>query len=424
MINAGIIASSRRRSGGGVADFGALVRNSVSQGFTTTPYDAAWNTEVYDLNAWHDNATNNSRLTVISGVSLVRVSSNVSSAANDRIDHMKNGATFKGNGRADSDGLLNIVSAPIAVTAGDYFTTLVTHSSGLSSVTGDERSWMSIEILSASLKYALVHKSANQSISASTNTALAFGSEVADTNSFHDTVTNNSRLTVPSGVTLVRVSGQARGEAAGQFFVFFTKNGATARGLPAKDTDTAGNDHVNIISAPIVVTTGDYFELNVFAANATTVSAIDDVWFAIEEVSASLKYALVNKSSGTQSFTGAAAAVAVTWDAEVADANGMHDNVTNNTRLTVPSGCTRARPSFGVKTSNVANAMTATVRKNGSDYHGMPTYRCDTAGTDNLSGMGAWVDVTPGDYFEVFFSCATTCTLGTEDENWFCLECQ
>ena len=44
-----------------------------------------------------------------------------------------------------------------------------------------------------------VYKSANQSIANSTDTALTFDSEFFDTDSFHSTVTNTSRLTIPSG---------------------------------------------------------------------------------------------------------------------------------------------------------------------------------------------------------------------------------
>lgn len=35
---------------------------------------------------------------------------------------------------------------------------------------------------------------------------------------------------------------------------------------------------------------------------------------------------------------GASATVAVTWDEEFWDSGGFHDNVTNNTRITIPSG--------------------------------------------------------------------------------------
>jgi len=45
-----------------------------------------------------------------------------------------------------------------------------------------------------------VYHNANQTITTGVTTALAFNSERFDTDSFHDTVTNNSRLTVPAGM--------------------------------------------------------------------------------------------------------------------------------------------------------------------------------------------------------------------------------
>jgi hypothetical protein len=69
--------------------------------------------------------------------------------------------------------------------------------------------------------------------------------------------------------------------------------------------------------------------------------------------------------------------------------------------------------------------MFVKVTKNGADYFGMPEYSNDTGGTDNLNGMGAWVDVSPGDYFEVVFtSPSSACTIGTDAETFFGLECQ
>ena len=46
---------------------------------------------------------------------------------------------------------------------------------------------------------ARVYHDANQSTADNTDVVLAFNSERYDTDAFHDTVTNNSRLTVPSG---------------------------------------------------------------------------------------------------------------------------------------------------------------------------------------------------------------------------------
>jgi hypothetical protein len=52
-------------------------------------------------------------------------------------------------------------------------------------------------------------KSANQSISTVTNTAITFDTELEDTDGFHSTVTNTSRITIPAGKAgFYLISGQ------------------------------------------------------------------------------------------------------------------------------------------------------------------------------------------------------------------------
>jgi hypothetical protein len=417
--------------------FGALVRNSgpiqsISSG---VPAALDWDTEAYDTTGWHSGSS--ARLTTpTNGASLVRVQSNLfynqtGAGIEVSAEHHKNGLNFRGMGKGDalaasgSGKHLNIITAPIAVNAGDYFDTTATIGTGSYSFANDEENWFAVEKLDPTTKYALVYHNTTTALSAGATTQLAWNSEVADTSAFHDNVTNNSRLTVPATVTLVRLSGNAGGgSVAGRFILSMFKNGASARGLAAKSVDTTNEENANIVSAPLVVTTGDYFELNAASTNATTVPASEHVWFAIEEVPSTIKRALVHKSAGTQTFT-AATPGTVSWDAEVYDTDSMHDNATNNSRLTVPAGCTKARVSFSLVTSSATGTMQGWVFKNAaSDFFGMPSFTCDTVGGDRLSAMGAWVDVVPGDYFQVGFVSSAGCTLGTDNETWFCLECQ
>lgn len=52
---------------------------------------------------------------------------------------------------------------------------------------------------------ASVEKSASQSIANNVNTVVAWDQEVIDTDGFHDNVTNNSRFTIPAGVSIVEI---------------------------------------------------------------------------------------------------------------------------------------------------------------------------------------------------------------------------
>lgn len=121
---------------------------------------------------------------------------------------------------------------------------------------------------------ALVTHSVTQALT--TPTTVAFDTEDYDTSAIHDTVTNNSRLTVPSGVTKVKLTGllTATSTAAdGYAQVILYKNGAILP--PAGYTidrqvffsTTAGS--VFSIKSPILsVSPGDYFEL--VASEGTT----------------------------------------------------------------------------------------------------------------------------------------------------------
>jgi hypothetical protein len=65
-----------------------------------------------------------------------------------------------------------------------------------------------------------------------------------------------------------------------------------------------------------------------------------------------------------------------------------------------------------------------TCLKNSATSFGKPAYECVTIGTDNASGVGAWVDVVSGDYFTVTVFTDSACRIGADNETWFSLECQ
>lgn len=116
-------------------------------------------------------------------------------------------------------------------------------------------------------KGAIVKNSTNQSIADNTLTLLNFNSETYDTSSLHDTVTNNSRLTVPAGITKIIISTYIRfaANATGRRVFNFRKNGVgiIGDGIPEFNfnASSAGVTTLFAITPPIVVTEGDYFEV-------------------------------------------------------------------------------------------------------------------------------------------------------------------
>lgn len=413
-----------------VTQFGALAYNS---GAVDPSAGLPCDTESYDTTGWHDTSSNSERMTVPSGVSYVRAIARIdcSGGASGAYGFFtKGGSSFPGtcSPRSDTSGneSFNGCSAIVAVTAGNYFR----FDAAATASTASVGSWLAIEKIDSATKMALVQKTTGQAISAGTTTTVTWNTEVTDTDAWHDNSTNNSRLTVPSGVSLVRVSASLRhedttGTSASQFVLNFLKNGASVPGLPARDHPrSALGNYLHAASAILAVSAGDFFECQAFTTEARTIQADDASWFQIEEIPAGTKYALVNKVA-TQALSAATfAAVAFGTSSEIADTNSFHDNVTNNSRLTVPSGVTKARVSFGLAGASQSDQLIGEVRMNGTAaLPGLPRQETDTAGTDAVCGFGAWVDVVAGDYFELFAYSQLAQTLPISDRTWFCIEC-
>lgn len=393
---------------------GALVRLSADSSANTIPYDTA----IYDT-GFHDAGTPE-RLTVPFGFPLGRVIANTFTSNWVGAALQKNGATFAG-GAADKSGnagdrLNSMASAIVAMAEADYFT--VVEVTAGATIYGSVRNWLAIEPVDAN--YAVVQKTASQALAANTTTTLTWDSELVDTAGFHDAATNNSRLTVPPGVLLVRLSASIVATSPGaQAVLSLIKNGATFAGRFIRDETPAAPSRLCATSAILAVSAADYFEAQALTGNATNIETNNESWFQIEVLDPATKYCLVNK--GVTQTVSASTDTALAFDSEVADTDGAHDNSTNNSRITVPSGVTRARASFNIVTASAAGTAIGRVTLNGSDAAGLPHDACDTTGSDNLNGFGAWIAVVPGDYLELkFFGAAQTLPVNTG--TWFCVE--
>jgi hypothetical protein len=131
-----------------------------------------------------------------------------------------------------------------------------------------------------------VSHGSTQTISDTTITALAFDTEAFDTGVLHDTVTNNSRVTIPTGGNTGGWLFQAQvrwiANATGERYIGIRKNGATVLAetfVPAGASDLVQNV-VAIDNAPSV---GDYYEVIVYqnsGANRTVQTGAGLTWFA------------------------------------------------------------------------------------------------------------------------------------------------
>lgn len=116
-------------------------------------------------------------------------------------------------------------------------------------------------------------------VNASAGYQVPFDAESYDTDSIHDNVTNNTRLTVPSGWSLVRVSFSVVFVlvTSGSFCIARVRHSNSAgveqsrRGLPSFSSPaiSAAEFFASGCSAPIPVSLGDYFELRLSCGDAS-----------------------------------------------------------------------------------------------------------------------------------------------------------
>ena len=334
--------------GGGTSFRGALLKKTGDTNIPTNtgvliPFDA----EEFDTDNFHDNVTNNTRITIPSGVSYVRLCGAMAitgGVANDydaQLLIIKNGLAVVGaagtvtspNAPQDLTPEIALCTAPLNVAAGDYFELRGFQTSGatlaISANPGGlrTRTYFSIEIVGGGgasqlndssdvtistptnddhLVYdsgagvwqnkgfqgALVRLSANVNVANNTFTSIGFDTEEYDDGNWHDNITNNTRLTVPSGVSKVRVCVAVTfaQNTVGQRVLRVLKNGLRFNGMPAIDANpTTGDDLLSTCSGVLKVTAGDYFEMNVLQNSGAGLDVLasptnSDTWFSIEAV--------------------------------------------------------------------------------------------------------------------------------------------
>lgn len=149
--------------------------------------------------------------------------------------------------------------------------------------------WVSRRTAYQPFRGALVKKAADQTgANYTTSTAIAWDSEEYDTSSIHDTVTNNSRLTVPSGVAYVRLSAAVRVNNVNVDMwsqLIITKNGGGAFvGIGQISTEVGVNTiYLTTTTAIVPVSAGDYFDVRLIVETDTSIDIVAaQSWFAME----------------------------------------------------------------------------------------------------------------------------------------------
>ena len=263
----------------------------------------------------------------------------------------------------------------------------------------------------ALVKLAADETAANYAVTKS----IPFDAEVYDVGDWHDNVTNNSRLTVPAGVTKIQAVATVSIAAAtaGDYTQYFMrKNGdSVVIGLPrlrTKPEDTA--NFLNVASAVMEVVEGDFFEIFMTTETDTSITVNSaNTFFSIKAIETTApastpRGALVKPAADITALNATAGAI-IAWDAEVYDTDAIHDNVTNNSRLTVPAGVSHVRLHANLQVADLlgGNFTNMSIIKNGSfNFDGVSRAARDTAeATGYMNITSPILEVVAGDFFEV-----------------------
>ena len=122
---------------------------------------------------------------------------------------------------------------------------------------------------------ASAYNNANQSISNATWTVLNFNSENFDTDAFHSTSTNTSRMTIPSGKGgkyMVTMKGHFQGNSAGDRYVALVKNGSSVGAWRLSAVSGASIGFGQSVVMDLVAT--DYLQVEVYQDSGVSLNAL------------------------------------------------------------------------------------------------------------------------------------------------------
>lgn len=129
---------------------------------------------------------------------------------------------------------------------------------------------------------ALVNKAADQNTANYTaGVAVVWDAEQYDVGGWHDTVTNNTRLTVPAGVNYVTLAGciSFSNFANATHQILFLKNGSAYVGgsFLLNDATSTATGSLSASCPAVAVVAGDYFELQFTVVTDTSITIRSNV---------------------------------------------------------------------------------------------------------------------------------------------------
>lgn len=439
-----------------VAPFGAIVRKSANPAnFDPDPVvTLTYDEEVLDNVGFHDNVTNNQRITVPAEhngklamvMAFVRPTSYTGTYLSVTIKHFDSSDVLKRQSEnrsrqgGGSSGNQSSVLGPVLLAAGDYFTVDML-AAGDSSVSMEANQCrFSLLILDDYINGSVLLKKASnltaQNLTA--GAAITFDTEVFDTNGFHDNGSNTELITIPSGVEYVIAFGQVSLSSVDASVLHVVSlehqdsGGTLIRGWQQRIVNPTTVCRGNVCSGLIQVTAGERIRLTTSVATDTSVTIdADQTYLGLVSISASgIVGAMAVKSADQTSFDAFTGGMtSLLFNTDDFDTGGIHDTVSNTERLTVPDGIR-----YAVVNATVGNSL------DGSDYFWIRVVHLDgldvirrsynhlnapgNSNTSKNSTLTFFTEVEEGDYFilQVLTSNDTSITIRanlTSFSAWF-----
>lgn len=393
---------------------GASLRRSTNQAIGNSADTAvAWETEDYDTDTLHDTVTNTTRITAKTpGFYMFSAGVGLSTAPTAVSMYFRvNGSVVHGYGSGTS--YLVTYQRIIRLNAGDYVEFLVNQNGGAGNIVPNtDRTYLTVAWLGGAGQTVdergvpAVKATRTAAFSAglvpnATMTAIPWDSEDYDTDSSHDLSTNTTRLVAKtSGV--YRIYGQLNWPilAAGFRELAIRRNGST---IGIEDTPNTNNTQAQQVVTEAYLAAGDYVELFAWQSSGGAVTPFASASMFGMSLIASGKtvtpYALAYNSVDF-TFTNADQDYTIPLNSELTDNDGIHDTVTNNSRLT----CRTAGIYLIVGKINwTGNTGTrqAGIKKNGTQYLVLDQRGAAASGA-TVQHPTTIVELAVGDYVELY----------------------
>jgi hypothetical protein len=377
-----------------------------------------FDTEDYDTDGMHDTVTNTGRITIKTpGLYWVRATVQWTTAEGQAVWVSKNGGAtppLKNEPTGSQNRYLS-TQGLIRCAAGDYLTVGAFSSVGGTNIKGGAGSYTQFEatwiggagqtIDERGVPAAKVYGSAHTAVPTGTAPVLSFDSESLDTDGMHDPTTNNSRITIKTpGLYLIGGTINWPNNTNGQREIVILKNGAA---IAASDMNAGGNINWQQVSVVAMLAAGDYLEFMVFqnsGASLTPTAGADKTFFTADLIGSGktvTPFVRAYKTLSTQSVPDGGTDVAVSFDAEESDNDGIHDNATNNTRFVCRTAGVYAIHANVTFSANATGARWLQIRKNGSTHIEQRIINATGDARDTAVEISCLAELAVGDYLEL-----------------------